>query len=147
MDWCIHSRQGQSVTATSSCRGQCRDCCCCCCVVSSGGVWCSCCSRLVLKLTVCSHAELWRQLLVGWDDVQGQWPDTSEPCHAGSQHLGGPPLEACKMINIHYRHNSLQTAGTGQRPFLIPEAQDPPMTGLSWQTISLCPHTTPNHFM
>lgn len=77
---------------------------------------CSCCSRLVLKLTVCSHAELWRQLLVGWDDVQGQWPGTSGPYHAGSQHLGGPPLEACKMVNIHYSQTSLTQALVTAKP-------------------------------
>ena len=82
---------------------------------------------------------------MGWDDVQGQWPDTSEPCHAGSQHLGGPPLEACKMINIHYRHNSLQTAGTGQQPLLVPEARGLPNTLKGWAIRVPGSDTTPNH--
>lgn len=126
-DWCINSKQrGQEWCAIATPRKRPPDtvalvavCCCLLAAWCLQGSDCSCCSRLVLKLTVCSHAELWRQLLVGWDDVQGQWPGTSGPYHAGSQHLGGPPLEACKMINIHYSQTSLTQALVTAKPHSI----------------------------
>ena len=56
------------------------------------------------KLTVCSHAELWRRprLLIGWwDGVQEQRPGSSwQPDHAGLLLHEGPLLEACKILNI-----------------------------------------------